>query len=127
MHQYLKVLIMVHNKLAVYRESIDFVAMAYQLSNNFPKSELYGLSSQLRRASFSIPMNIAEGSSNRSTKDLIRYLKISLGSANEIETIFDLILKLGYCTDPDIKELSIKLYKIRKMLQSLINRLSKMA
>lgn len=115
---------MLHKKLGVYTESISFVAQAYQLSNKFPKSELYGLTSQLRRAAFSIPMNIAEGSSNRTTRELIHYLKISLGSANEIETIFDLILEIGYCTDPEIKDLSIKLYKIRKMLQSLIKNLN---
>lgn len=115
---------MVHKKLAVYTESIKFVSAAYRLTNCFPKNELYGLTSQLRRAAFSIPMNIAEGSSNRTTKDLIRFLKMSLGSANEIETIFDLITDIGYCTDSEIKDLSIKLYTIRKMLQSLIKSLS---
>lgn len=97
---------MIYRKLEVYKQSIDFVAKIYGLTDSFPKSELFGITSQIRRAAVSIPLNIAEGSAKNSEKDYARYLRISLGSATEIED--------------KQKQYTYPLFKIRKMLQSMI-------
>ena len=111
---------MIYKKLDVYKLALAFVGKIYNLSNSFPKSELYGLCSQINRAAVSIPLNIAEGSSRKSQKEYAHFLRIALGSANEIESLFDVILIVNLSSESKIKELSIQLYRIRKMLQSMI-------
>jgi len=113
---------MVHKKLDVYKLAVKFVGKIYNLSGSFPKDERYGITSQIRRAAVSIPLNIAEGSSRKSIKEFTYYLSISLGSANEIEAILDILIEINYCTGNEIKELSIDLFRIRKMLQAMINK-----
>jgi len=112
--------IMIYRKLEVYKQSIDFVAEIYNLTHSFPKSELFGITSQIRRAAVSIPLNIAEGSAKSSQKDYARFLQIALGSATEIEAIFDIIIRINYLQKNQISDCSFALYKIRKMLQSMI-------
>ncbi len=75
-----------HNDLKVYQESMDLVIQVYKITNSFPESEKFGLTSQIRRASVSIPSNIAEGAARESKKEFKRFLYISLGSAAELET-----------------------------------------
>jgi four helix bundle protein len=112
---------MIYKKLDVYQLAIAFVGKIYNLTNSFPKSELYGITSQINRAAVSIPLNIAEGSSRKSQKEYAHYLRIALGSANELESLFDVIIVVNLCADQNIKEISIQLYRIRKMLQSMIH------
>jgi len=73
-------------ELLVWQKSINFVTEIYELTNDFPKNEMYGLISQIRRASISIPSNIAEGNSRRSVADYLQFLKIARGSCAEVET-----------------------------------------
>ena len=75
---------------------MDFVVEIYKLTDKFPSSELYGLTSQIRRSSVSIPSNIAEGWSRNSTKEYIQFLHVSNGSLSEIETQLEIANKLGY-------------------------------
>jgi four helix bundle protein len=75
-----------HKDLKVWQESMDLVIQIYKLAENFPKHEVYGLSSQIRRASISIPSNIAEGAGRKGGKEFTRFLYIALGSLSEIET-----------------------------------------
>jgi four helix bundle protein len=82
---------------------------------SFPNDEKFGLTNQLRRASVSIPSNIAEGSSRQSNKDFARFLEIAIGSAYEVETQILISSDLGFITPEDLKELSDMLNEIIKM------------
>jgi four helix bundle protein len=113
---------MIYRKLDVYKNAVHFTGKIYKLTKSFPRSELYGISAQLNRAAVSISHNIAEGSSRQSNKERSHYLRISLGSAVEIEAMFDILLEIELCQDQEIKEASIQLYRIRKMLQALIKK-----
>lgn len=82
---------------------------------SFPNEEKFGLTNQLRRASVSIPSNIAEGSSRQSNKDFARFLEIAIGSAYEVETQILISSDLGFITPEDLIELSNMLDEIIKM------------
>ncbi|MFV8379539.1 four helix bundle protein [Flavobacterium sp. LB3R33] len=82
---------------------------------SFPNDEKFGLTNQLRRASVSIPSNIAEGSSRQSNKDFARFLEIAIGSAYEVETQILISSDLGFITPEDLKELTDMLNEIIKM------------
>ena len=107
-----------HVDLDVWKRAMDFVEMVYVLSGRFPKEEVYGLTSQVRRAAVSIPSNIAEGASRQSTKEFIQFLYISLGSLSEVETQLMLSYRLKYV--PSIEEELKHATIIKKMLNGLI-------
>ena len=73
-----------HKYLEVWKVSVDFVTELYILTNSFPKSELFSLTSQIRRAAISIPSNIAEGAARKNTKEFIQFLYVAFGSLSEI-------------------------------------------
>jgi len=79
-----------HKKLNVWKNSIELVKAIYQLTQELPKYEIYGLSSQLRRAAVSIPANIAEGSSRRTANDRKRFYEIARSSLVEIDTLLEI-------------------------------------
>lgn len=108
-------------KLGVWNDSLDFVKEIYELTNKFPKEELYGLSSQLRRAAISISSNIAEGSTRKSLKDQARYTEIAFGSL--IETLNQLIIanKLEYITIDKLEARRNQIEKISRQLNALKN------
>lgn len=85
-----------YKELDVWKRSIDFAVEVYRFTETFPSDEKFALASQLKRAAISISSNIAEGSARRSSKEYIRFLYISLGSAAEIETQLILAKKLGF-------------------------------
>ena len=94
-----------HKDLTVYKTSIDLVIDIYQLSQNFPHSEKFGLTSQIRRASVSIPSNISEGAARSSKKEFIRFLYIALGSVAEIETQLEIAYRLKFIKNtPEVVE-----------------------
>jgi four helix bundle protein len=82
--------------LDVWRLGLDLAEAVYQCTSSFPKHELFGLTAQMRRAAVSIPSNIAEGRARSSTKELLQFLAIARGSLAELETQFELALRLGY-------------------------------
>jgi len=106
-----------HTDLEVYKSSIEFVKKIYIFSKELPDDERFGLISQIRRASTSIPCNIAEGSGRSSTKDLVRFLYISLGSVSEVQTLLILIREIYY---KDVSSLLSSLEEIKKMLLGYI-------
>ena len=112
-----------HKDLIVWQKSIDFVVHIYQVTKSFPKEEMYTLVSQMRRASSSIPANIAEGSGRKSTKEFIQFLHISLGSASELETFIIISNKLEYISDTETENLLTLNSEIIKMLTALIKSL----
>ncbi|QXP80038.1 MULTISPECIES: four helix bundle protein [Winogradskyella] len=117
---------MTHKDLEVYKLSLDLVEEIYSLTKDFPSSENYGLTSQLRRAAVSLPSNIAEGSSRGSTKDFIRFLNIASGSLSEVETQLIIAERIGYVTFPDtlknnINSIQKMLYRLKQALTKKIN------
>jgi four helix bundle protein len=101
------------------------VVSLYTLTNTFPKDELYGLTSQMRRAGISISSNIAEGAARFTKKEFIRYLYIALGSSSELETHLIISKKLKYISVEKYNSLLIDLSEIRMMLLGLIKSLKK--
>jgi len=84
---------------------MDFAVNVYQLTRKFPQEELYGLTSQLRRAAVSAPSNIAEGAAGRTKQQFSNYLSNAIGSLNEIDTQLELALRLEYVTGADYDRL----------------------
>ena len=111
---------MTHKNLIVWQKSIDLVEKIYNYTDGYPKGELYGLTSQMRRASVSIPSNIAEGHGRYSNKELIRFLFISLGSASELETQLIISKEIRFLNEEVYNELNQLVVEIIKMLSSLI-------
>lgn len=110
--------------LRVWQNGIVIVKTIYSLTSNFPKSEMFGLINQMRRASVSIPSNIAEGHIKNSTKEFLRYLRISLGSSAELQTQSLISKELGFLSSEDYESLSELLLSEIKQLNALIKRLS---
>ena len=105
---------------------MNLVGDIYRLSRLFPKSEMFGLMSQMQRAAVSIPSNIAEGASRNSTKEYIHFLSISIGSSSELETQLGIVKILGYSDDSQLVEsLMQDVDKIRYMLIKLMRSLGK--
>ena len=111
---------MTHKNLIVWQKSIDLVEKIYSYTDGYPKEELYGLTSQMRRASVSIPSNIAEGHGRFSNKELVRFLFISLGSASELETQIIISKRIRFISEDIYNELNQLVVEIIKMLSSLI-------
>lgn len=114
-----------YRDLEVWQKSKALVSDIYRLTKTFPKEELYGLSSQLQRASVSIPANIAEGKSRRTTKEYMRFLDIAYGSLAEVETQLYIACDLGYTTEQKILSLLDGYAEVGRMLNGLINSLDK--
>jgi four helix bundle protein len=93
-----------HKDLDVWKMGIDLVEKVYRITEKFPKDELFGLTSQLRRAVVSIPSNIAEGAARRSKREFLQYLYISLSSLAEAETQVIIAERLGYLNHDEIFE-----------------------
>ncbi len=88
-----------HKDLEIWKEGIKLVTKIYKLTKDFPDEELYGLTSQMRRAAVSYPSNISEGAARNSNNEYIRFLYISLGSLSELETQIIISEKLNYIPD----------------------------
>jgi four helix bundle protein len=112
-----------YRKLLVWQRSMDFVTQLYDSTKNFPSYELYGLTSQMRRAAVSIPSNIAEGSRKGSQKEFKRFLSIAFGSGAELETQLDIALNLNYLEVKIYKNLIKEISEIQKMINSLISKI----
>jgi len=97
----------------------------YSLSRNFPKDELFGLISQIRRASSSIAINIAEGCGRGSDADFARFLQISMGSASETEYLIMLCADLEYIPNDSMETLLLEVQELKMMLASLIKTIRK--
>lgn len=113
-----------HKDLEVWKLSISFVTEIYKITKTFPKDELYGLTSQIRRASVSIPSNIAEGAARKGNKEIIQFLYIALASASEVETQLIIANNLNYIESPEYDEYSNTISRICRMLSSLIKSIS---
>ena len=107
-----------HKELDVWKEAMSLARSIYSITSKFPKQEIFGLTSQMRRCSVSIPSNIAEGAARNSDKEFIQFLYVSLGSLAELETQLLLSSDFGYLTGP----LEINgIISVRKNLLGLIS------
>lgn len=109
-------------KLQVWEKAHSLVLSVYRVSQPFPKAELFGLTSQLRRAAYSIAANIAEGCGKQSNLEFAKYLHISLGSANETDYFLLLSHELEYLQQKEYGNLNKQINEIKAMLISLINK-----
>lgn len=109
--------------LLVWRRGVELAIATYKLTANFPKEEVYGLTSQMRRASVSVPSNIAEGSIRGSKKDFCHFLRIASGSVAELETQVEISKNLPFGKSFDYKEVDGLAIETNKMIHGLIARL----
>ncbi|MEP7149544.1 MAG: four helix bundle protein [Acidobacteriota bacterium] len=112
-------------ELIVWQKSISLVKSIYTLTKSFPSDEKFGLISQMRRASVSIPSNIAEGQARRTTGDYIRFISNAEGSLAEAETQLILAIELGYCSTLSAEEIFGLMLEVKKMLNALRRALSR--
>lgn len=114
-----------HKKLDVWNKSIDLTVDIYKLSESFPKSEVYGLTGQMRRAAVSVASNIAEGAARQTKKEFINFLHMAQGSVSELDTQLVIASKLGYFSEGIHGEIESRLETISKMLTGLIKSLKR--
>lgn len=107
--------------MKVWQKAMDFVTNIYIETNSFPKEEVYGLTSQIRRSAVSIPSNIAEGFGRRSKNDFKRFLRISMGSLFEIQTQVEICKNLEFISIDTFDTLFEDTREIERMLVSFIN------
>jgi four helix bundle protein len=111
--------------LEIWKRSRKFCVSIYEITSKFPDSEKFGLTNHLRRASVSIPSNIAEGSSRNSNKDFSRFLQIAIGSAFEIETQLLIAFDLKFISEKELNNLITELQEIIKMTSRFKSTLKK--
>ena len=114
-----------YRDLLVWQKAIDLVTDVYRNTRSFPKVEVYGLTSQMRRCAVSIPSNIAEGYGRNSTSDYIRFLQIASASLYELQTQVEISANLGYLDKSVAEQLYPLTREIERMLSSLIYKLRK--
>ncbi len=110
--------------LLVWQKGMEIVKLVYAISSNFPKEEIFGLTSQIRRAATSIPLNIAEGYGRSSRLSYRSFIRIARSSNQELETAMEIALMLEFVSDKDVVELKRNIEEESRMLNSLIQKLS---
>ena len=114
-----------YKDLKVWKKSLELVVEIYHLTESFPKSEMYGLVSQMQRAAVAIPSNIAEGQKRGHLRDFLRFLYISYGSGAELETQIEICKNLSKLRRLDYSKAEDLLAEVMKMLNKLISTLKK--
>ncbi len=110
-----------HKKLLAWQKSMDLVVAIYSLTESFPKHEIYGLTSQMRRAAVSVPSNIAEGAAGRSKDQFRNHLSIAQGSLSELETRLEIACRIGYLPQTNLGTISPQLAECSALLAGLKN------
>lgn len=113
-----------YKDLKVWQKGADLALEVYVLSKKFPKDELYGLTSQVRRAAISIPSNIAEGSERKAVRDFLRFVRIASGSLAEVETQLYMAFRLGYIAEGEYQNVQPLMAEIGRMLNGFANNLA---
>lgn len=113
-----------YRELKVWQLGVELSLGVYRLTAEFPKSELYGLTSQLRRAAVSIPSNIAEGHARKTRREMQRFANIAKGSLAELETQLIIAGKLGFVADDVLRDMLDKAEQESRMLSGLLRSLN---
>src|SRR5215472_12323076 len=114
-----------YQKLEVWTESMQLVNEIYIETKKYPKEELYGLTSQTRRAAVSIPSNIAEGMGRQYKKDTIQFIHVARGSVYELETLLNIAVMIRIASEGSFSKVLLLIEKVMKLLNGLINYLEK--
>jgi four helix bundle protein len=112
-----------YQDLRVWQSAMELTTAVYHATRKFPADEIYGLSSQLRRASVSVPSNIAEGKGRSSDKELLQFLSRARGSIYEVQTQLEIAESLGYLANGDRRTLGEKADDVARMLNGMIAKL----
>jgi len=114
-----------YRDLIVWQKAMDFVEKVYHATRGFPKEEIYGLTSQVRRAAVSVPSNIAEGEGRHSAGDFQRFLSMAYGSLREVETQILIAERLHYLPAEKVSDLMGAAGEIGRLLNGLMTSLSR--
>lgn len=114
-----------YQELIVWQKAMDLVQEVYRASRTFPREEIYGLTSQLRRAAVSIPSNVAEGQGRRTTADFLRHLSIAYGSLLELETQTLIATRLNYLPPGRCNDLMVMAGEVGRLLNGLMTSLAR--
>ena len=114
-----------YKNLKVWQKADELAIEIYKITRKFPKDELYGITSQLRRASLSVPTNIAEGYARKGDKELARYINISIGSLAEVEYLLDFSWRLGFMKEEDFQKISSLREFVGKLLWNFYKKIAK--
>lgn len=114
-----------YTELEVWKRARTFASLIYKITAGFPKEEIYGLTSQIRRCVVSVPSNIAEGSGRRHAKETIQFLAISRGSLYELETQIYISFDIGFITELQLTECINEIEILGKLINGYIRFLSK--
>jgi four helix bundle protein len=109
-----------HTKLRAFELADEVAVLIYRATSGFPKEEIYGLTSQMRRAAVSVPSNIVEGCARESQVEYLRFLEIAFGSLRELHYQFGLAMRLGYMDEHSVAEYDAKMMESEKVLGALI-------
>src|SRR5207244_1516772 len=112
-------------ELQVWQRGMDIVEAVYRISGGFPKIEIYGLMSQVRRAAVSVPSNIAEGHTRSSTREYLRHVSVAQGSLAEVETQLELAARLRYVTEQELQPVQEQCVYLGRQLHHLRDALLK--
>jgi four helix bundle protein len=112
-----------YRDLNVWQFGMDLAELAYRITRRSPRDEIYGMTSQIRRAAASVPANIAEGHGRNSRGEYIQFLRVAQGSLKELETHILLARRIGFATERDVSLLLERAETTGKMLRSLIRSL----
>jgi len=113
-------------ELDVWKKAIEIGKDVYRITKSFPRDEIYGMTSQLRRAVVSISSNIAEGCGRRTSKDFVCFLHNAMGSIREVESQLIFAEGLGYLDGDELKYLTVELDKLGRMLNGFIGHVSRL-
>lgn len=114
-----------HHKLKAFNLADELAVLIYQVTRGFPKEEIYGLTSQMRRAAVSVPSNIVEGCARESQAEYLRFLEIAFGSLRELHYQYGLARRLGYTKESNALEHDSKMKEAQKVLGALIRSMRK--
>jgi four helix bundle protein len=114
-----------YQELIVWQKAMNLAEEVYKISRNFPREEIYGLTSQLRRAAISIPSNVAEGQGRRTTADFLRHLSIAYGSLLELETQVLIAARLSYLTKEKCQDIMKLAAEVGRLLNGLMSSLAR--
>lgn len=112
-----------HKDLEIWKRSVALVTFIYEVTQSFPREEIYGLTSQVRRSAVSIPSNISEGAGRKHSKEFIQFLYVALGSIAELETQIIISENLKYLTKDKSIKIQNELTELRRMILGLIRQI----